>query len=199
MGSFAAPRLALSVVSREWAPRRGGATGRGAGGSELQQQSPGGPMPRGPATGGGGGLATPVGHVGDRPPRRGSFRGRLVSLRREAHPKCWARCGRKTHRPTLKTQEKGAIKAPECEALSFLPVLAVWHRVFSLLFEAGLPRHQGTHRTAVDLHRSPCFATLTTGSCHGLPDCPLLPATPDLPQTDKAVTSPSQGPTAPSR
>lgn len=46
LGSFAAPRLALSVVSREWAPHRGGATGRGAGGSELQQQSPGGPMPR---------------------------------------------------------------------------------------------------------------------------------------------------------
>lgn len=61
--------------------------GVGTGGSELQQQSPGGPMPRGPAMGGGGGLATPVGHVGDRPPHRGSFRGRLVSLRREAHPK----------------------------------------------------------------------------------------------------------------
>lgn len=118
---------------------------------------------------------------------------------RDSHLICWARCRRKTHRPTLKTQEKGAIKAPECEALSFLLVLAVWHRVFSLLFEAGLPRHQGTHRTAMDLHRSPCFSTLTTGSCHGLPDCPLLPATLDLPQTDKAVTSPSQGPTAPSR
>lgn len=80
-------RGSLYLWLAEWAPHRGGATGHEAGSSELQQQSPGGPMPRGPATGGGGGLATPVGHVGDRPPRRGSFRGRLVSLRREAHPK----------------------------------------------------------------------------------------------------------------